>query len=98
MRAWLGSGSGCLLRGTGGGFGGSDTRKARLRAIFIEESAALQLEALRAGQSSFLTPDEIQARGRQLLGSAHILRAWEHYKQEAWRSNSNNSRGHRIPT
>jgi ribulose-5-phosphate 4-epimerase/fuculose-1-phosphate aldolase len=98
LAALIGSRSGALLRGNGAAIVGSDTRQACLRAIFIEESAALQLEALRAGQPSFLTPDEIQARGRQLLGSAHILRAWEHYKQEALRSNSNNSRGHRIPT
>ena len=77
---------------------GSDVMQACLRAIFLEESAALQLEALRAGEPCFLTPDEIQARGRQLLGSAHILRAWEHYKHEALRSNANNPSAHRIPT
>ncbi len=98
LAAFVGSRTGALLRGNGTAIVGSDVMQACLRAIFLEESAALQLEALRAGEPCFLTPDEIQARGRQLLGSAHILRAWEHYKHEALRSNANNSSAHRIPT
>jgi len=86
LAAFIGSRSGALLRGNGTAIVGSDAMHACLRAIFIEESAALQLEALQAGQPRFLTPEEIRARGRQLLGSAHLLRAWEHYKHEALNS------------
>src|SRR5260370_30469771 len=61
LAAFVGSRSGALLRGNGTAIVGSDVMQACLRAIFLEESAALQLEALRAGQPCFLKPAEIQA-------------------------------------
>ncbi len=86
LAAFIGPRSGALFRGNGTAITGSDVMQACLRAIFLEESAALQLKALQFGQPRFFTPHEVQSRGRQLLGSTHVLRAWEHYKHEALNS------------
>jgi L-ribulose-5-phosphate 4-epimerase len=84
LAAFIGSRAGALLRGNGTAILGATPMLACLRAIYLEESAALQLAALEAGEPRYFTPDEIQARGEKLLDSRHLARAGEHYKREAF--------------
>ena len=83
LAAFIGPRAGALLAGNGTAIVGDNPMMACLRAIYLEESAALQLEALKTGEPRYFTEAEIEARGRQLLAPAHLERAWEHYKREA---------------
>ena len=83
LAAFIGPDSGALLRGNGTAIVGRDAVEACVRAVFLEESALLQYRALRLGSPRFFTPEETEARGRQLLEGSHLLRAWEHYRAEA---------------
>ena len=80
---FIGPSSGVLLRGNGTAIVGRDAVEACVRAVFLEESALIQYRAMRLGSPRFFTPEETEARGRQLLEGAHLLRAWEHYRAEA---------------
>jgi len=69
-----------LLRGNGTAILGKDVIEATIRAVYLEESAMLQFKARQIGKPIYFSSQEINERGTQLLESAHILRAWEHYK------------------
>lgn len=69
-----------LLRGNGTAVLGKDVIEATIRAIYLEESAILQFKGRQIGQPIYFSEQEVHERGTQLLESAHILRAWEHYK------------------
>ena len=83
LAAFIGQGTAALLRGNGTVIVGKDVVEACVRAVYLEESALLQYQALQIGEPRYFTPEEVEARGRQLLDSPHLLRAWEHYRLEA---------------
>lgn len=76
-------GTASLLRGNGTAVLGKDVIEATIRAVYLEESALLQLKARQLGQPIYFSPDELLLRGKQLLESSHISRAWDHYKWES---------------
>jgi len=76
-------GTAALLRGNGTAVLGKDVIEATIRAIYLEESAILQFRARQIGKPIYFSATEVRERGTQLLESAHILRAWEHYKKSS---------------
>lgn len=83
LAQFIGKGTGALLRGNGTAIIGKDVVEAVVRAIYLEESALLQLKAKQIGQPIYFSPEETFQRGTQHLESPHILRAWQHYCWEA---------------
>jgi ribulose-5-phosphate 4-epimerase/fuculose-1-phosphate aldolase len=83
LARFIGNGAGALLRGNGTAIVGKDVPEAVVRAIYLEESALLQLKAKQIGQPLYFTPKEIQERSVDALKSPHVLRAWQHYCWEA---------------
>lgn len=83
LAGFLGKGTGALLRGNGTAIVGKDVPEAVVRAIYLEESAMLQLKAKQIGQPIYFTSKEIQERSVDALKSPHVLRAWQHYCWEA---------------
>ncbi len=83
LAAFIGQGPGALLRGNGTAIVGKDAIETCIRAVYLEESAVMQLQAQQLGDPRYFAPEETRARGQQLLESSHILRAWEHYRREA---------------
>lgn len=75
----LGQGPGIILRGNGWVVVGADVREACVRAIFLDESARLQVLASRLGECIFPGPEEVDARRRSDLPHEPI-RAWEFYE------------------
>jgi len=76
------TGTAALLRGNGTAIVGKDVIESTIRAVYLEESAMLQFKARQIGKPIYFSEQEVFERGTQLLESAHILRAWEHYKEE----------------
>lgn len=83
LAQFIGKGTGALLRGNGTAIVGKDMVDAVVRAIYLEESALLQLKAKQIGQPIYFSSRETYERGTQLLEPPHIQRAWQHYCWEA---------------
>jgi ribulose-5-phosphate 4-epimerase/fuculose-1-phosphate aldolase len=83
LAEFIGKGTGALLRGNGTAIAGKDVPEAVVRAIYLEESAMLQLKAKQIGQPIYYTSKEVQERAADALKSPHVLRAWQHYCWEA---------------
>jgi HCOMODA/2-hydroxy-3-carboxy-muconic semialdehyde decarboxylase len=64
-----------LMRGHGATVVGASVREAVFRAVYTEVNARLQLEALRLGAITYLTPEESIAAARSVGGQ--INRAWD---------------------
>jgi HCOMODA/2-hydroxy-3-carboxy-muconic semialdehyde decarboxylase len=71
----LGSHCVVLMRGHGATVVGASVREAVFRAVYTEINAKLQLEALRFGSITYLTPEESVAAARSVGGQ--INRAWD---------------------
>ena len=74
----LGSGEAVLLRGNGTAVVGPNVQEARVKAIFLEESATVYMRAAAVGQPLVMTKEEIAIRVD--TGYDHYGRAWEFYK------------------
>jgi L-ribulose-5-phosphate 4-epimerase len=83
LAQFIGKGTGALLRGNGTAIVGKDVVEAVLRAIYLEESAILQVKAKEIGRPLYYTPEEIEERGAVALEEPHMLRAWQHYCWDA---------------
>ena len=83
LAQFIGKRTAALLRGNGTAIVGQDVAEAVIRAIYLEESAMLQLKAKQIGRPIYFSPEEIAERGAVALETPHMLRAWEHYCWEA---------------
>lgn len=83
LAQFIAKGAGALLRGNGTAITGKDIVEAIVRAVYLDESAMLQLKAMQIGEPIYFSPAETSERGTQLLESPHIERAWHHYCWEA---------------
>jgi ribulose-5-phosphate 4-epimerase/fuculose-1-phosphate aldolase len=84
VAACLGDRRAMLLRGHGANVAERDVRLAALKAIFLEEAAQIQLQALAAagGRADALrpyTPDELELVASQIDSEGPNRRAWEYY-------------------
>lgn len=74
----LGEAAAVLLRGNGSLVTGSSLPEACLRAIYLEESAAVNLRCRVLGQPQFLSAEELTRRARWF--EREWERAWEYYR------------------
>lgn len=77
----LGTANVALLRGHGNVVVGFSIQQVVFRAIYTENNARLQSEAMRLGEVNFLTPGEAQATSD--MNDEHLDRPWQVWKQQA---------------
>lgn len=79
MAGLLGDARALMLRGHGAVVVGQSIREVCMLAIFLEESARLQSEAMRLGAPLFLETDEAEKIAKRSFKPASIERAWDHF-------------------
>jgi ribulose-5-phosphate 4-epimerase/fuculose-1-phosphate aldolase len=79
----LGPAKAIILRGHGAVVVGQSVREACMLALFLEESARLQSEAMRLGTPMFIERDEAEKIAKRTFKAASTERAWEHYRHVA---------------
>jgi ribulose-5-phosphate 4-epimerase/fuculose-1-phosphate aldolase len=75
----LGPAKAVLLRGHGAVVVGKTIREVAMLALYLEESARLQTEAMKLGEPRFLESGEAEKVARQTFKPASTERAWEHF-------------------
>jgi len=79
----LGTAKAVILRGHGAVVVGQSIREACILALYLEESARLQVEALKLGTSKFFSRQEAERIAKRTFKPASTERAWDHYKHVA---------------
>jgi ribulose-5-phosphate 4-epimerase/fuculose-1-phosphate aldolase len=74
-----------LLRGNGQVVTGRTVREACIRAIYLEEAARVQLQALLAGRARAYTGRELATYARTWDDPVNVDRAWAYYGHRAGR-------------
>lgn len=75
----LGPAKAVILRGHGAVVVGRSIREACMLALFLEESARLQTEAIRLGTPMFMERDEAERIAKRTFKPASVERAWDHF-------------------
>jgi ribulose-5-phosphate 4-epimerase/fuculose-1-phosphate aldolase len=75
----LGEARALMLRGHGAVVVGQSIREVCMLALFLEESARLQAEAMRLGTPMFMARDEAEKIAKRTFKPASVERAWEHF-------------------
>jgi len=79
MAKLLGDAKALMLRGHGAVVVGQSIREVCMLALFLEESARLQAEAMRLGTPMFMERDEAEKIANRTFKPAAIDRAWNHF-------------------
>jgi ribulose-5-phosphate 4-epimerase/fuculose-1-phosphate aldolase len=79
MAKLLGGAKALMLRGHGAVVVGQSIREVCMLALFLEESARLQTEAIRLGTPMFMERDEAQRIAKRTFKPTSVDRAWEHF-------------------
>jgi HCOMODA/2-hydroxy-3-carboxy-muconic semialdehyde decarboxylase len=79
----LGSGRVVLMRGHGAVIAADDIRIAVNAAIYLRVNAIIQLDAMRLGAPTFLTPQEVDLAAGGVLSPLALDRAWEYWATRA---------------
>jgi ribulose-5-phosphate 4-epimerase/fuculose-1-phosphate aldolase len=79
MAGLLGDSKALMLRGHGAVVVGQSIREVCMLALFLEESARLQAEAMRLGTPLIIERDEAEKIAKRTFKPASIERAWEHF-------------------
>jgi ribulose-5-phosphate 4-epimerase/fuculose-1-phosphate aldolase len=77
----VGSGRVALMRGHGCVVAAATLRDAVMTAIYLQLNATLQMQALRLGEPTYLSPGEITRTGK--MGPIALERAWEYWRRRA---------------
>ena len=77
----LGNEPAVLMRGHGGTVVGTDVREAVFRAVYTAQNAALQAEAMRLGEITFL--NDMEARRSSHTNAGQIERAWSVWSRDS---------------
>jgi ribulose-5-phosphate 4-epimerase/fuculose-1-phosphate aldolase len=80
MAKLLGGARALMLRGHGAVVVGQSIREVCMAALFLEESARLQSEAMRLGTPMFIERDEAEKIAKRTFKPASVDRAWDHFK------------------
>lgn len=75
----LGGCKALMLRGHGAVIVGQSIREVCMLALFLEESALLQAEAMRLGKPMFLDAAEAEKIAKRTFKPASVERAWDHF-------------------
>jgi ribulose-5-phosphate 4-epimerase/fuculose-1-phosphate aldolase len=76
----LGPSKAILLRGHGAVVVGKNIPEVCILALYLEESACLQTEAMKLGAPRFLSREEAERVARRTFKPASTERAWEHFQ------------------
>jgi ribulose-5-phosphate 4-epimerase/fuculose-1-phosphate aldolase len=76
----LGPSKAILLRGHGAVVVGKNIPEVCILALYLEESARLQTEAMKLGAPRFMKPDEAERIAKRTFKPASTERAWEHFQ------------------
>lgn len=79
----LGASKAVLLRGHGAVVVGQSIREACILALYLEESARFQVEAMKLGTPQFISRQEAERIAQRTFKPASTERAWEHFKSKA---------------
>lgn len=79
MARLLGDAKALMLRGHGAVVVGKSIREVCILALFLEESARLQAEAVRLGNPMFMERDEAEKIAKRTFKPTSVVRAWEHF-------------------
>lgn len=79
MAKLLGGAKALMLRGHGSVVVGQSIREVCMLALFLEESARLQTEAMRLGTPMFMERDEAERIAKRTFKPTSVERAWEHF-------------------
>jgi ribulose-5-phosphate 4-epimerase/fuculose-1-phosphate aldolase len=80
MAKLLGNAKALMLRGHGAVVVGQSIREVCMLALFLEESARLQAEAMRLGDPMFIDRDDAERIAKRTFKPTSVDRAWEHFK------------------
>jgi ribulose-5-phosphate 4-epimerase/fuculose-1-phosphate aldolase len=80
MASLLGDAKALMLRGHGAVVVGQSIREVCMLALYLEESARLQTEAMKLGTPMFIERDDAERIAKRTFKPASIDRAWEHFK------------------
>ena len=76
----LGPAKAIILRGHGAVVVGHSIKEACILALYLEESARLQVEAMKLGTPKFVPQQEAERISKRTFKPASTERAWEHFK------------------
>lgn len=79
----LGPSKAVILRGHGAVVVGQSIPEVCILALYLEESAGLQGEAMKLGEPHYISRDEAERVARRTFKPASTLRAWEHFRVKA---------------
>jgi ribulose-5-phosphate 4-epimerase/fuculose-1-phosphate aldolase len=79
MARLLGDAKALMLRGHGAVVVGQSIREVCMLALFLEESARLQTDAMRLGTPLFMERDEAEKIAKRTFKPNSIERAWDHF-------------------
>ncbi len=79
----LGPAKAALLRGHGAVVVGKTIPEVCILSLYLEESARLQVEAIKLGIPQYLSREEAERVARRTFKPESTLRAWEHFKKKA---------------
>ena len=80
MAKLLGAAKALILRGHGAVVVGQSIREVCMLAVYLEESARLQTEAMKLGTPMFVERDDAERIAKRTFKPASTDRAWEHFK------------------
>lgn len=75
----LGPAKAAILRGHGAVVVGKSIREVCMLAVYLEESARLQVEAMKLGKPKFVSQTEAERIAIRTFKPASTERAWDHY-------------------
>ena len=79
MAKLLNTAKALMLRGHGAVVVGQSIREVCMLALFLEESARHQTEAMRLGTPMFMERDEAERIAKRTFKPTSVQRAWEHF-------------------
>lgn len=78
----LGSSKAVLLRGHGAVVVGRSIPEVCILSLYLEESARLQVEAMKLGEPRYISREEAEKIARRTFKPESTTRAWEHFKAQ----------------
>lgn len=79
IAAILGPAKAVILRGHGAVVVGKNIRESCILGLYLEESARLQVEAMKLGEPKFVSPTEAERIAKRTFKATSTERAWEHF-------------------
>jgi ribulose-5-phosphate 4-epimerase/fuculose-1-phosphate aldolase len=79
----LGPAKAVILRGHGAVVVGHSIREVCMLALYLEESARLQVEAMKLGEPKFVSQTEAERIAKRTFKPTSTERAWEHFLHKA---------------